>query len=74
VNEELQLMLDQRIIERSNAAYASPMVIIRKKNSDSLRLSINYTRLNSITVVDPMPQPDVEDILAKLGSSQYLYF
>jgi hypothetical protein len=70
VNEELQLMLSQGIIERSNAAYASPMVIIKKKNSDSLRLCIDFTRLNRITVVDPMPQPDVEDVLAKLGSSQ----
>jgi hypothetical protein len=70
VNEELQLMIDQGIIERSNAAYASPMVIIKKKNSESLRLCIDFTRLNRITVVDPMPQPDVEDILANLGSSQ----
>jgi len=46
VNEELQLMLDQGIIERSNAAYDSPMVIIGKKNSDSLRLCIDYTRQN----------------------------
>jgi hypothetical protein len=70
VNEELQMMLSQGIIERSNAPYASPMVIIKKKNTDSLRLCIDYTRLNRISVVDPMPQPDVEDVLAKLSSSQ----
>jgi hypothetical protein len=70
VNEELKLMLSQGIIERSTAAYASPMVIIKKKQSDSLRLCIDFTRLNRITVVDPMPQPDVEDVLAKLGNSQ----
>jgi RNase H-like domain found in reverse transcriptase/Reverse transcriptase (RNA-dependent DNA polymerase)/Integrase zinc binding domain/SCAN domain len=70
VNDELKQMLDQGIIERSNASYASPMVIIKKKNSDSLRLCIDYTRLNRISVVDPMPQPDVEDVLAKLSNSQ----
>ena len=63
-------MLSQEIIACSNALYASPMVIIKKKNSDSLRLCIDYTRLNRISVVDPMPQPDVEDVLAKLSSSQ----
>jgi len=67
VNEELQLMLDQGIIERSNAAYASRMVIIWKKNSKSLRLCIDYSKLNRITVVDPMPQPDLEVILAYIN-------
>jgi len=42
VNKELQLMIDQSIIKRSNAAYASPMVIIKKKNSESLRLCSMY--------------------------------
>ena len=70
VNDELKQMLDQGIIERSNASYASPMVIIKKKNSDSLRLCIDYSRLNRISVVDPMPQPDVEDVLVKLSNSQ----
>jgi hypothetical protein len=70
VDDELQLMLRQGIIERSNASYASPMVIVKKKNTDSLRLCIDYTRLNRITVVDPMPQPDVEDVLSKLSNAQ----
>ena len=70
VNDELKQMLEQGIIERSNASYASPMVIIKKKNSDSLRLCIDYTRLNRISVIDPMPQQDIEDVLAKLSNSQ----
>ena len=69
VNEELKLMDSQGINERNTSAYASPTVITKKKHTDSLRLRTDYTRLNRITVVDPMPQPDVEDVLAKLGNS-----
>jgi hypothetical protein len=69
VNEELKLMLSQGINERNTSAYASPTVITKKKHTDSLRLRTDYNRLNRITVVDPMPQPDVEDVLAKLGNS-----
>ena len=54
----------------TSASYASPMVTIKKKNSDSLRLCINYTRLNRISVINPMPQQYIEDILAKLINSQ----
>src|SRR5664279_757191 len=70
VDKELESMLQQGIVEHSNAKYASPMVIIKKKNTDAIRICIDYTKLNNLTVVDPMPQPDVEDILAKLGNAQ----
>src|SRR5258706_10868150 len=70
VEKEIDLMLKQGIIEKSYSNYASPMVIVKKKNTDALRLCVNYTKLNSISVVDPMPQPEPEDILAKLGNAQ----
>ena len=70
VNKELDLMLKQNIIERCVSNYASPMVVVKKKNTDDLRICVNYSRLNSITVPDPMPQPEPEDILVKLGNAQ----
>jgi hypothetical protein len=62
VNKELDLMLKQNIIERCVSNYASPMVVVKKKNAEYLRICVNYSRLNSITVPDPMPQPEPEDI------------
>ena len=44
---------------------------MRKKNSDEIRLCVNYKRLNDITVNDPMPMPEIDDILAKLGQSKW---
>jgi len=55
---------------RSDSDYASPMVIVKKKNTDELRICVNFSRLNAISVVDPMPQAEPEDILAKLGNAK----
>ena len=70
VDKEIDLMLKQKIIERCVSNYASPMVIVKKRNSDQLRLCIDYSKLNALCIPDPMPQPEPEDILAKLGNAQ----
>lgn len=71
VEKELDQMLQMGWIERTDSPYASPLVIVKKKNSSSLRLCVSYKDLNRITVIDPTPQPDMEDILAKLGKSRF---
>lgn len=70
VEKELEKMLKLGWIERSDSPYASPMVIVKKRDSPEVRICVSYKRLNAITVIDPTPQPDMEDILAKLGSSK----
>ena len=40
-----------------------------KKNSDDIRLCVNYKKLNDVTVNDPMPTPEIDDILSKIGQS-----
>ena len=42
----------------------------KKKNTDALRICLDYSKLNAITVADPMPQPRLEDIFARLGSAK----
>ena len=72
VEQELQKMLRLGWIERNeNPEYASPLVIVKKRDSDDLRLCVSYKSLNSQTVLDYTPQPDIEDILAKLGKSRF---
>jgi len=56
-------------IEPSDAPYASPIVVVKKKNTTDIRLCVNYKRLNDITVNDQMPMPEIDDILTKLGKS-----
>jgi hypothetical protein len=70
VEKELEKMLKLGWIERSDPPYTSPMVIVKKRDSPEIRICVSYKRLNAITLIDPTPQPDIEDILEKLGSSK----
>ena len=72
VEAELQKMVKLGWIERNdNPEYASPMVIVKKRDSDELRLCVSYKSLNAITVIDSTPQPDIEDILARFGKAKF---
>jgi len=51
VEKEITELKRQGWIEPSDASYASPLVVV-KKNSDDIRLCVNYKKLNDITVND----------------------
>jgi hypothetical protein len=63
-------MLAMGIIERSDAAYASPMVLV-KKSDGTYRMCINFKELNKITVFDPEPMMSPDDIFPKLSGSKF---
>ena len=50
--------LEQGVIEESVSPYAAPIVLVRKKNK-SLRLCVDYRRLNEVTVKDAFPLPRI---------------
>ena len=67
-------MLDSGIIERSEAAYAAPLVVV-KKSDGSNRICCNYKQLNKLTIFDPEPMMSKEDVFNKLtGSTVYSKF
>lgn len=72
--EKLQEILDDllknNIIRESNSPYASPIVLVRKKNNE-LRLCIDYREINKITVKDNFPTPLIDDHLDKLRNKRY---
>lgn len=61
-------MLDQGIIRHSNSPFASPAVLVRKKDG-SWRLCVDYRRLNKHTVKDRYPIPLIEDLMDELGTA-----
>ena len=69
VKTELEAMLKLGVIEHSNSAYASPIVLVRKPDGTN-RFCIDYRKLNTITVFDPEPIPNAEDLMARLGKGK----
>ena len=71
VDKEIDAMIALRIIEPSTAPYASPIVCVNKPDG-SVRICIDYRKLNKITVFDPEPMNQMQEIFADLSGSQYL--
>lgn len=69
MREKIDDMLSNGIIRESSSNYASPIVLVRKKNGD-YRLCVDYRKLNSITVKDKYPLPIIEEQVEKLGGKR----
>jgi len=70
IRDILDKLLSERIIRPSESPYASPIVLVRKKN-DELRLCIDYREINKITVRDNYPTPLIDDHLDRLHDKKY---
>ena len=60
IKQEIQKMLDKDVIEPSTSPWASPVVLVKKKDG-TVRFCIDYRRLNEATVKDAYPLPRIED-------------
>lgn len=57
-------------IEPSTSPFASPTILVKKKDG-TMRLCIDYRKLNAITKKDAHPLPRIEDIFDTLSGSKY---
>ena len=69
-NREIDKMLEQGIIEPSDSPWASPIVLVKKKDN-TIRFCIDYRNLNHLSRKDAYPLPNISDSLDALGGSQY---
>ena len=70
VDEMVEEMLEKGVIEPSRSPWASPVVLVSKKDG-SLRFCVDYRKLNSVTKLDVFPLPWIDDSLDTLAHTQY---
>ena len=61
IQAELEKMLDAKVIRPSSSPWASPIVLVNKKDG-GIRFCVDFRKLNSVAVFDAYPMPQVEEL------------
>ncbi|ROT65769.1 Retrovirus-related Pol polyprotein [Penaeus vannamei] len=72
LENEVQGMLDMNLIKRSNSPWASPMILVPKKDG-SFRPVVDYRKLNAVTIPEPFPIPNLRLLLQDIGSGNLVF-
>ncbi|XP_050563099.1 uncharacterized protein LOC126912845 [Spodoptera frugiperda] len=71
VREIIRDLLDKGIIRESRSEYASPIILVKKKDGSD-RMCVDYRALNRITEKERYPLPLIDDHIDRLG--RYTFF
>ncbi len=69
VKDHISGLLKKRVIQESSSSYASPVVLVRKTDG-SLRLCVDYRKLNCKTRRDAFPLPRIDESLDALSKAK----
>lgn len=61
LKKDIDDMMKMGVIRESNSPYASPVVVVRKKDGSN-RVCVDHRKLNKLTVFDPEPMPTAVDL------------
>ena len=70
VSQHVQEMLKQGVVTPSHSPWASPVVLVAKKDGTT-RFCMDYRKLNAVTKMDVHPLPRIDDSLDQLAGSCY---
>ena len=70
VQDLLKDMLEKKVISPSKSPWASPIVLVKKKDGTT-RFCVDYRRVNDVTRKDAYPIPRVDDTLDMLSGSAW---
>ena len=69
LKKDINDMMKMGVIRESNSPYASPVVIVKKKDGSN-RVCIDYQKLNKLTIFDPEPMLAAVDLFQKLNGDK----
>ena len=70
VSKQIWEWIDTDIVRLSISEYASPVVLVKKRNA-SMRLCVDYRKINDKIVKDPYPLPLIKNQLDMLQEAKY---
>ena len=68
MREEVEKMLTDRVIRPSTSPWASPIVLVQKKDG-GVRFCVDFRKLNQVAKFDAYPMPRMEEVFESIGSS-----
>ena len=70
LRKDIADMIKMGVIRESSSPYASPVVVVKKKDNTS-RVCVDYRKLNKQTVFDPEPIPTAEHFFQKISRGKF---
>ena len=70
VDKEIDNMIAAGIVRSSTSPYCSPITVVTKRDQ-SVRLCLDFRKLNSLTVFDAEPLPTLEELVTKLEGAKF---
>ena len=71
IKKHVAELLEAGLIEPSTSAFGAPVLFVQKKDG-SLRMCIDYRRLNNITKKNKYPIPRIDELLDQLQGATML--
>ena len=69
MNEIIKRKISSGLILPTSSPWAAPVLLVKKANG-SWRLVCDYRKLNTVTVSDSHPLPDINDLVTELAESK----